>query len=61
MTETEPKNKPATYTVRETAEILRKGINQTYEAIHAGQIPSVKIGGRYYVPIKRFEREVLGE
>ncbi len=38
------------YSIHETANSLKKGINQTYEAVHKGEIPSVKIGARYYVP-----------
>ena len=56
MTVTEPEPKPVTYTIAETAKLLRKGINQVYEAVHKGQIPSVKIGSRYYVPVVAFER-----
>ena len=48
--------KPVTYTIAETAKILRKGINQTYDAVHKGEIPSIKIGSRYYVPVAAFER-----
>ena len=48
MTATETQTKPVVYTIAETAKLLRKGINQTYEAVHKGQIPSVKIGSRYY-------------
>ncbi len=55
MTVAESQIKPVVYTVAETAKLLRKGINQTYEAIHRGEIPSIKIGSRYYVPITRFE------
>ena len=56
MTVAESQIKPVVYTVAETAKLLRKGINQTYEAIHRGEIPNIKIGSRYYVPITRFER-----
>ncbi len=56
MTATETQAKPVVYTIAETAKLLRKGINQTYEAVHQGQIPSVKIGSRYYVPVAAFER-----
>ena len=56
MTATEPQPKPATYTVAEVAKLLRMGINQAYEAIHEGKIPSLKLGARYYVPVAAFER-----
>lgn len=44
-------NETLTYTVQETAKILRIGKNQTYEAIHRGDIPSLRIGGRLLVPV----------
>ena len=56
MTELEPQ--PITYTVRETAKLLRMGINQTYEAIHTGEIPSVKIGQRIHVPRVALEKKL---
>ncbi len=59
MTVSGPDLSPATYTVAETAKKLRKGLNQTYEAIHKGEIPSVKIGSRYYVPVAAFERMLV--
>ncbi len=52
--------KPATYTVAETAKILRQGINQTYDAIHRGEIPSIQIGSRIHVPVVRLERLLAG-
>jgi len=36
-------------TPKEVAKILDKSLTQTYEAIHRGEIPSVKIGS-IYVP-----------
>ena len=56
MAATEPQPKPVVYTIAETARLLRKGLNQTYEAVHKKQIPSLKIGSRYYVPVVAFER-----
>ena len=56
MAATEPQPKPVTHTVAEVAQLLRMGLNQTYEAIHKGEIPSVKIGSRYYVPVVALER-----
>ncbi len=35
---------------------MRMGLNKVYEAIHAGEIPSVKIGCRYYVPRAALKR-----
>ena len=39
----------ATFTVRETAKLLRIGINQTYEAVKRGDIPAIRIGDRWHV------------
>jgi excisionase family DNA binding protein len=38
------------YTVKETAEILRLGLTQTYTNITEGKIPAIKLGGRWLVP-----------
>jgi excisionase family DNA binding protein len=48
-------------TVKETAEVLRIGITQAYNAIHAGEIKAVKIGGSYRVPDGEIERLKRGE
>ena len=39
-----------TYTVPEVAEILGIGRNTAYESCRAGEIPTLKIGGRILVP-----------
>ncbi len=61
MAANEPQTKPVVYTIAETAKLLRKGINQTYEAIHKGEIPSLRIGSRYYVPGWFFRSLARGE
>ena len=38
-----------TYSVRESAELLGIGLNTAYEAVRSGDIPSIKVGGRYLV------------
>jgi excisionase family DNA binding protein len=40
-----------TLTVTETADVLRIGRSAAYEAIRAGQIPSLRIGRRVLVPV----------
>jgi excisionase family DNA binding protein len=62
MTNTVPVEvqKPATMKVAEVAERLGIGINSAYEGVHKGQIPSIKIGGRYLVPRAAFERMLEG-
>lgn len=41
----------ATLTVTETAEVLRIGRSAAYEAVRAGQLPSIRIGRRVLVPV----------
>ena len=61
MTVTEPESELVTYTIAESAKLLRMGINQTYEAVHRGDIPSVKINHRRYVPAWFFQNLKGGE
>jgi hypothetical protein len=49
--------RPAT-NVPTTAKILRKGRNQTYKAVHDGEIPSTRIGNSIIIPTA-WIREVL--
>lgn len=41
-------------TVKEVASYLRVSIPTAYKLVHSGEIPSVKIGGRYIVPREEF-------
>lgn len=41
----------ATLTVTEAAEVLRIGRSAAYEAVRAGQLPSIRIGRRVLVPV----------
>ena len=41
---------PVVYSVEQTSKLLGIGRDQTYNAIHKGEIPSVQIGKRYWVP-----------
>ncbi len=61
MTVTKPDPEPVTYTIAETAKRLRMGINQTYEAVHRGDIPSMKFNHRLYVPAWFFRNLKGGE
>jgi excisionase family DNA binding protein len=47
-------------TVRETAKALGLGINQTYAAIRAGDIPSLRIGKRIIVPRAALNKKLEG-
>ena len=49
-------NPPMTYTVEETAALLRIGRNHAYEAVRTGELPSIKIGKRILVPRIALER-----
>lgn len=46
------------FTPKEVSRMLDKSLAQVYEAIHQGQLPSVKIG-RYYVPRAALEHLFL--
>ncbi len=61
MKPVELETEPVIYTIAESAKRLRKGINQTYEAVHQGDIPSIKIGHRRYVPAWFFRKLMGGE
>jgi excisionase family DNA binding protein len=48
-------------TVKETAKALGLGLNQTYEAIRCGLIPSMRIGKRIIVPRAALHKKLAGE
>lgn len=48
-----------TITVKEAAQRLGIGINQAYEAFERGQIPCVRFGKRWLIPLTAFERWLL--
>jgi excisionase family DNA binding protein len=45
----DPRTRP-TLTIEETARILSLGRSSAYAAVHAGEIPSLRIGHRLLVP-----------
>lgn len=51
----DPTTRP-TLTVSETAELLRISRASAYEAVHAGTIPSLRIGRRLVVPTAALRR-----
>ena len=59
VTHTDPKiTKPdlanrLTISVEEAAQVLSIGRSAAYEAVHRGDIPHVRIGRRYLVPVPR--------
>jgi len=54
-----------TYTIKEAKRLLGVGTNAAYNAVHRGEIPVIKIGGRLLVPKAALDRmlnpEPLGE
>lgn len=49
-----------TITVSEAAQIIGISTGGAYAAVHRGEIPSIKIGRRYVVPIDRLEELLDG-
>ena len=45
-----------TYTVAEVAQALGIGERQAYQAVHAGTIPSIRIGTRTLIPRRALQR-----
>ncbi len=45
-----------TLTVRELSEVLNIGRSTAYEALRSGQIPSVKVGRRWLIPIAALDQ-----
>jgi excisionase family DNA binding protein len=46
------------YTVKETAQQLSLSLGTTYQLIRSGQIPAMKLGGRWVVPKRRLHEWV---
>ncbi|MFJ8685979.1 helix-turn-helix domain-containing protein [Micromonospora wenchangensis] len=46
----------AVYTVAETAEILSLSLGSTYALVRSGQIPAMKLGGRWLIPKRRLHQ-----
>ena len=44
----------AVYTVREVAALLSLSLGSTYALVRNGEIPAIKLGGRWVIPKKRF-------
>ncbi len=45
-----------TYSVAETAKVLGIGRSAAYQAVKAGEIPSIRIGRRLLVPVQALEQ-----
>jgi excisionase family DNA binding protein len=51
-----PAPEAATLTVDEAAQRLRIGRNQCYEGVRRGDIPAIRVGARWLVPISALDR-----
>jgi excisionase family DNA binding protein len=40
----------ATLTPRESQKITRFGVSHTYRLLRSGQMPSIKVGSRFFIP-----------
>ena len=49
-----------TYSVEEAAQILGIGRASAYQAVHAGEIPSIQIGSRLVVPKTALDNMIAG-
>jgi excisionase family DNA binding protein len=50
-----------TYRVDEAARLLGIGPNAAYSAIHAGELPVIRVGGRLLIPKAALDRMLAGE
>jgi excisionase family DNA binding protein len=53
-------NGTRTVTVEQAAKMLGIGRSLCYELVRRGEIPSLKLGGRWVVPIARLEAMIEG-
>lgn len=44
----------AVYTVKEVAHMLSLSLGGTYALVRTGEIPAIKLGGRWAIPKRRF-------
>ena len=59
-----PSAEPAqreTLTMREAADTLGVSLSSAYEAAQKGQIPTIRIGGRWLVLKGKFQKMLAGE
>ena len=52
----EEESEKLVYEVVEAGRRLGMGRTASYAAVHSGQLPTIKIGGRYKVPKKALEK-----
>lgn len=51
----------AVLSVKETAQILKSGENQVYNALNKGQLPGFRVGGSWKIPRAALMKMVNGE
>jgi hypothetical protein len=56
----EPKDEPLTQSVRQAAKDAGIGVNQAYEAVRRGEIPTIRIGKRILVLRKPWRKKLEG-
>ena len=56
MSKAERELKRRTMNVEDAGARLGLGKNAAYAAVHRGEIPVIKIGGRFLVPVDRFNK-----
>ncbi|KMY22973.1 DNA binding domain-containing protein, excisionase family [Actinobaculum suis] len=54
-----PLNNPQFYTVAEVADLVRVSRMTVYRMVHSGELPAVRVGGSYRVPVSAVE-DLLG-
>lgn len=54
-----PRMSPLAISVKTAARVLGVGRNNVYEAIHRGEIPVLRLGGRMVVPLAALEMQLL--
>ena len=52
---------PETYTLEKAAKILGISLSAAYKAAHRGQIPTIRLGKRIFVPRRALERLLEGQ
>jgi len=50
-----------TYTIEEAAAMLGIGKTLAYTLVRAGKLPAIKCGGRWIIPMSRFDKWLDGE
>lgn len=61
MSDNNVKSEPLTLSVEEAHPMVPMGIRQFREAVHRGEIPSVKLGRKIRIPRKKFLALLEGE